>query len=226
MIIFVHTPKCGGKSVRAALKETYGDRLKLYYLNPLKRDSMPAIPYLFRPHWPDQANTDIVYGHFCFDKFALYGLLRPVRRAMFFRHPIDLVCSSYFYRRDQLYRRNKRADEYQNMTLLEYAERQDRRHIFESFLGHTSIEDLDFIGLQEHFDASIELFGKTFGKQLTVHRVNQTRNKPVDYRRYLEEEGLIKPMLQCMQRNLVIFEQAEKRFRELMANHGLDSLIR
>src|SRR5690554_4479273 len=136
MILFVHTPKCGGKSIRDALKDAYPDRLKLYYLNPRKHHSWPLVPFILRPSWPDTARIDIVYGHFCFDQFALYGLFRPVRKGMFFRHPLDLVCSSYFYRRE------KHADEFRNVTLLDYAKSPDMQNLFGLFLGKTRVESL------------------------------------------------------------------------------------
>jgi len=45
IIIFVHMPKCGGKSIKRALKDIYGDRLDLYYLNPRKEAFIAMVSF-------------------------------------------------------------------------------------------------------------------------------------------------------------------------------------
>ena len=209
MIVFVHTPKCGGKSFRRSLQASYKERLRLHYVNPRKDHS--RMPYLLRPVWPNRKKTDIIYGHFCFDQFALYSLFQPVMKGMLFRNPVDLVCSSYFYRR------HKRADEYKNVSLIEYAKRQDVRNIFKLFLGGTRVETLDFVGLQEHYNSSLQLYEKIFNKHLPVHNVNVTQDKPVDYKNHLQSENILEEFTELMKDNMEIYNHAESRFRELIS---------
>jgi len=210
MIIFVHMPKCGGKSIRHSLETTYGSAFKQHYVNPRKEHSSSILSFLMRPKWPSKVDTEVVYGHFCFDQFAIYGLFNPIKKAMLFRHPIDLVCSSYFYRRE------KHVDEYRNTTLIEYAKRKDMRDIFNLYLGRTRVEDLDFVGIQERFSESLALYEKLFGKKLENQRVNETQSKPVDYKSYLIQEGLLEEVASLMASNIAIYEKALVRFEELI----------
>lgn len=209
IIIFVHMPKCGGKSVRHSLETAYGSSFKQHYVNPLKKHSIPKVSFLMRPKWPNKSNTEVVYGHFCFDQFAIYSLFNPVKKAMLFRHPIDLVCSSYFYRRE------KHAEAYANISLIEYAQRKDMQKIFSLYLGRTKVEDLDFVGIQEHFAESLKLYERLFGVKLENQRVNETQSKPVDYKSYLIEEGLLDEVTKLMAKNIAIYESALARFNQL-----------
>jgi len=145
----------------------------------------------------------------------MYGLFHDVKKGMFFRDPIDILCSSYFYRKE------KQPDEYRNVSLIEYAERNDVVNIFKLYLGLTKIEDLDFVGMQHDYEMSIKLFEIIFEKKLPIYQVNRTQNKPFNYQEYLRNEGVYETVIKLMEENIAIYNQAEVRFKHLIELHGV-----
>lgn len=209
-------PKCGGSSIRTALDEAYGSRLKRYYLNPVKKHSKRILPFILRPRWINNRETGIVYGHFCFDQFGLYSLFKPVQKAMFFRNPIDLFCSSYFYSKE------KHGKKFENVTLQEYAEQNDIKNIFDLFLGRTKVKELKFVGLLEQFEPSAELYGKIFDVKLPIHHVNRTKNRPIDYKRYLEDNNMLEFVISKLDKNIRIYNEAKNKFMEMAVKYNID----
>ncbi|MBO0905080.1 sulfotransferase family 2 domain-containing protein [Jiella sonneratiae] len=102
-LIFLHVPKTGGTSVRAAILETFGaDRV---YSDYGERPAHPASPVNLDPEGylrsieaeghPDLTGMSAVVGHFWPKK---YERMTHCLRAMVLRDPLDRAISHYFYR--------------------------------------------------------------------------------------------------------------------------------
>lgn len=89
-----------GKSFWEGLKEEFGARLLLDYAHPLKK--IFIINSLVAGHFLNDLflvkRYVIIYGHSSFSRYtSLIKKDDDVKTAMFFRDPIDLLCSLYFY---------------------------------------------------------------------------------------------------------------------------------
>lgn len=212
MWIFVHMPKCAGKSLRHALERAYGDRLLLDYANPYKKDIRHRFLYArqyLKGFVFARQKPEIVYGHSSFARYRRFIGKEGVRTAMFFREPVDLICSYYFYLKAKYPDRVKG-------TLAEFARTDEARHFYRAFLGPLEPEQLDFVGLVESYDASLDLFERLSGVALDRERKNITKNKPENYRRYLEERGWLEEVESAMAENREIYDRAKRRHGELI----------
>jgi len=208
---FVHTPKCGGKSLRKSLQLAYGEKLLLDYANPLderwQKKIEHRLTYLKRNVFC-RKEYDIVYGHFSFDRYRT-GLQKPdAKTAMFFREPIDLICSYYFYTKQ------KHPDS-GIQDIVSFAQGEKYRHLYQTLLGHVPVERLDFVGLMERYEESFALFSRLTGKTIDIQHVNITKSKPKNYHEYLHEQGAYAIVREAMAENIVIYERAKSRFEEL-----------
>ncbi|MCP4647102.1 MAG: hypothetical protein GY852_05100, partial [bacterium] len=144
MIIFVHTPKCGGKSLKESLIEAYGKGIRLDYANPLDTSLLAPLLHIGtyvkgRPF----EKYEVVYGHFSFDRHK--NILKKNKTAMFFRDPIDLVCSYYFYLREKYPDKNWG-------DIVTFAKEKKLEHFYKKFLGELPVSELDIIGIVEEYE--------------------------------------------------------------------------
>ena len=217
MLFFVHMPKCGGSSLRQSLSEAYGDRLLLDYTNPLKMSPLRRRAELLNGYLKGRkraAGYDCVFGHYCFDRYAGYRSAGEVRRAAFFRDPLDLLCSGYFYLR------RKRPEDCQE-PIETYIARRANRSFFSIFLGRTPVNSLDFVGLTEDYARSLRLFETVFGCELTEYRRNVNQARPDDYGTYLRDQGVHQTVSRLMAGNQRTYDLARMRFETLRRDFGV-----
>lgn len=217
MIIFPHIPKCGGSSVRTALGNAYGDRLSLLYSNPWNQGPVTRFKVAVQQRWPDNRTTDVIYGHFSLERFFLFSKICDPKFAMFFRHPIDLSCSMYFYEKQ------KKPQKYAEITYLDLLRSKKMRSFFRTYLAWLPVESLDYVGIQEYIDDSICLFDRKFGTRLEVPNENVTKGKPTDYWSHLKESGELELALELMSENIEIYEAAKSRFRQLCSDFEIET---
>ncbi len=217
MLFFVHMPKCGGSSLRKTLAEAYGDRLLLDYTNPLKMSPLRRQAELLNGYLKGRkraAGYDCVFGHYCFDRYAGYGSADGTRRAAFFREPMDLLCSRYFYLQ------RKHPEDYQE-SIETFVARRVNRSFFRIFLGRTRVDRLDFVGLTEDYARSLQLFEAIFGCELTEYRRNVNQARPDDYGTYLQDRGVHQTVSRLMAENQTIYDLTRRRFESLCREYGV-----
>jgi hypothetical protein len=219
MIIFPHVPKTAGSSLRRSLSEKYGDRLFLDYDTAPVSDSPKRL--LLEQEQKEQIasntmlwrdNYDIIYGHYPADKYDSLG--PDIKRAIFFRDPIDRTCSNYFYR---LHNQTSGSGDISNVPISEFAMRPNMRFVYSNYLRNISISDFDFIGITERFEESLDLFEKVFGIKLDSHRERVGKNN--NYSNYLKDDGSLEILEQSQAHNQKIYEKALRAFDRLYSKH-------
>lgn len=212
MLVMVHTPKCGGKSLRAAFEDTYGNKLWKDYANPF----VSSYWYHFKRKvklfckFPFLSHIEVIFGHFCLDR---YSFLRreDLVFGMMFRNPVELVASRYFYEMNKYKSQQKQG-------LLEFIQNNDLTHFYAALLGRFRISDLNYIVITERFEESLQLFEKIFHRRLTYHRRNITPVKGSNetYSELLQELGIYTDVLASQEENMELYNRAVERFDFLL----------
>lgn len=220
MIIAVHLPKTAGFSFREGLKEAYDDRILFDY------DDKPLSDFFIHKMRRKKArsrilakknflknNFDVICGHFIADKYEPLG--NDTRYCMFFRDPVDRVCSHYFHLKRKLKFDNSMRVKLhlKQLTIPEFSKLNKQSNIYEFFLGNLSVEDLYFVGITERYSDSISLYEKMFGKRLTVKKENIGKIR--DYKALLKDKGLLDEISESQNKNRRIYDIARKKFDSL-----------
>ena len=219
MIYFTHIPKCGGKSLRVSLEQAYGERLMLYYNNPLKKKPWRlkgkqfAGKFLRGMHPEVGEEIEIVYGHYCLDDFLKEVKQTNAFTAAFFREPIEWVGSYLLYAK-QKGSQKLIGDPIEDIKRLRLTEG------YQFFLGGLSVDDLSFVGLVEEYDESLRVFKEITNVSLSKQYQNKTNNAPQSYRRLFEEQGVLSEIQNLMVKNINIYNRAKERFQELSVSAG------
>lgn len=216
-VVLVHTPKCAGKALREALKATYGEALCLRYSNPLKLGGMRRTAQRIRGQFTKQAELrtcGCVFGHFSFARYRQAIREGNVHTGMFFREPLDLLVSYYFY---HLGKRRGDAESLEEHAegVLHLAGQPFMRDFYRRFLGGLEPVQLDYVGLFEDLDRSLALYGQLFGVHPIPDQSNVTRVRPKDARSYLSEAGIAGQIDDLMAGNHACYRQASDRFAVL-----------
>ncbi|MEM7333427.1 MAG: hypothetical protein AAF490_15160 [Chloroflexota bacterium] len=216
MILFAHTPKCGGKSFRESLKKVYGERLLLDYANPLNRTVKNRLSQI-RAYYRVKSTLhqfDIVYGHFSFARYRTMSNGSNAQFGMFFREPIALISSYYYYIVEKYPERPA-------PPIKEFVEQKKHVQFYRAFLGHLSADQLHFVGIFEEYGKSLRLYEAMFGQKLDEHHINKTQSKPRNYHDELKKNGNFTAVNQAMHQNQIIYDTAVARFEALCAKYGV-----
>jgi len=215
-LVLVHTPKTAGKSLRQALEAAHGSRLRLHYSNPLKigplRRSMQRLRGRFAV--PSELHeSDCVFGHVSLARYRHAIAGGYADGGMFFREPLDLLVSFYFYHQAKRRGATGKVDPAQGLLAL--ARGQNMRGFYRRFLGGFQPEDLAFIGVFEELDASIARLETMLGRTLEVGRRNITRARPWDAGAYLAELGIRDRVMALQRSNIALYRRAMACFSAL-----------
>lgn len=224
IIVFAHVPKCGGKSFKKGLEAAYGGDMTSHYINPIRHRPADIRGFRFwrlkKFLFPGRYRIDakIVYGHFCFDDIIV-DAGRNVRRGAFFRDAVEWFGSYYFYHL------NKYPGEFPEDP-QEMIRRMRLSQAFSLYLGSVSVESLEYVGITEEYEASLQLFEKVFGVTIPFHFENKTHAAPEQesrdkYRRYFKDCGVLPEIEAAMAGNQRIFDLAQTRFAALCDRHGI-----
>lgn len=117
---------------------------------------------------PDYENYDIIFGHFKGDKYA--HLNRPM--FSFVRHPVERVCSNYyFFNRHHIMRRKN--FEVSDSALLEFSKK------YQNYMSYVlgDISRYEYIGIVEEFEKSLgkmcNILGVDYPSNIKQKRVNR-----------------------------------------------------
>lgn len=155
MIVSVHVPKCAGTSFKRVLNEICGARIWYNYGTIFSRDQ--ARPELVPP------GTKVIHGHFLADAFD--GLFPGRRLVTWVRHPVERVVSNYhhFLRSPDMRDDCCRALHERKLDLRQFADLEWMRNEACRYLANKPVEDFQFVGITDQFNASIRHFCRVLG---------------------------------------------------------------
>ena len=211
-------PKAGGETVRD-LREALTER-------HLQRDyaDRPEAPEALRqrirlatarPHLdPD---TRAVHGHFIATK---YWRRYPAARYMaWVREPVERLASHYHYWKRKPDRKNPTCRKLleEDLTLEAFAALPEMRDVQARFLGEVPPGRLDFVGITERYDDSIDLFRRAFYPALPVatERVNVNPERGGD--RYDLDPATREAIEQLNSADMDVYRAAVARFEQLLS---------
>ncbi len=191
MIVSVHVPKCAGTSFKRVLNEVCGARIWYNYGTIFSRTQ--ARPELVPP------GTTFIHGHFLADAFD--DLFPDRRLVTWVRHPVERLVSNYhhFLRSPDMRDDCCRELHERKLNLRQFADLEWMQNEIGRYLAGKPIEDFEFIGIAERFDASIRQFCEAFGfrnvlkiprENLNPDRVGERYDlSPGDYAYILERNA-------------------------------------
>jgi hypothetical protein len=143
------------------LEEAYGSSLWLNYGEDFSFDAVP--PY-----------TDCIHGHILGNAYS--GVFPGHQMITIVRNPVERVVSNYYhFLHTPDFRHPASIQLHANrLTLREFAEIGCMRNEASRYVAGRDPEDFDFVGITEHFEASVRVFTKLFGinRILPISRVN------------------------------------------------------
>jgi len=178
-IIFQHTPKCGGTSVRKALVEAFGAHELLSDVVDRIDSTEPSLFIRDPGGYFRQARTlrptqAVICGHFPIRKYAhVEGALR----ATIVRHPVDRTISHYLWLkatpREELF--DWRLIRDNDFDVVAYASLPKMTNYYRRyFFADATVDDYDLVIFSERFAHGIERLSQLLGRPLRLHRENVT----------------------------------------------------
>jgi len=168
-LISIHIPKTAGTSFRNILKDAYGAE-NVVRLDILKGASKVLIDNIEFKSRKLSSRIKVVHGHFNYiDLSEKFDLKDETPIITWLRNPIERVVSNYYYLskrlKEELDEEGKGLNILAKMqkSLIEYARLEMNQNRMSKFLNGISLEEMKFVGIQEHFNEDLEYFGKLFG---------------------------------------------------------------
>ena len=190
-MVFVHIPKTAGSSFAT-------------YLKQVESDVVRDIEKFWYDEYTDPKDYDkhkIIYGHFTTRK---YMYLNPTL-ITFLRNPVERVISQYFYNRKK---------ECPDCDILEYAKIPKYRNIMTKQIVDLSY--FDFIGLQDYFWGSLNLFAFKYGVKFEEGKIHKRNNRFYKEKIPRETQAKIK---QLNWEDHLLYSEAKKRWMEEYENY-------
>lgn len=197
-LISLHIPKTAGTSFRNILKEVYGEKGVVRFDINNKRVVRLNQEVYTNKNLPA---AKVIHGHFAYkDIKSLFDIPTDIQKITWLRNPVERVISNYFYLESRL--KTLLNEEQNNLnilskmqrSLLEYASDDINRNRQSGFLSGISLEEFDFVGIQEDFENDLVEISKVLNweKLPNVLHQNKTplKKNTVDFETKKEIERL------------------------------------
>lgn len=219
----VHVPKAAGFSFQKHLTHLFGNRAIWDYNHTDRPDYQAEKP---SPHILAQLRkpnkTTVIHGHFFLSK---YRHIPGLQRAMWFRDPVQRLLSHYYYwlRAPDMGHPNCAKLFERGLSVVQFAELPELRNMFARFLDGESIKELDWVGLVEDYQVSIDLFyamyaiGRDPGELKRHENKNPGRGDKAEY----ELDKLSREAIEKLNaKDLELYALAKLKFKELIKRYG------
>lgn len=210
-LLFAHTPKTAGTSLRNTLLDNLGqEHLICDYSADNPATSALVEQYYYQTKDAYQLGVQLSYrqqpfcltGHFSLPRYAVFFQARNI--VMFFRDPVQRVLSHYAHS----CRVNSFDQGFEAFCQLSF-----NRDVQTKTLSSFPLCLLGFIGLQEHYGASLAALNNLYDLSLTElsSNVNSGKPKSVEYDCSAEQLALIR---EYNQRDFTLYEKAKALFEQ------------
>jgi hypothetical protein len=196
MIISVHIPKTAGMAFRETLNNIFGKDIfydygtQFSFTEPYSNSAREIFhltkkksKIFFRGHSGLRLSDKCIHGHFVSDKYD--KLFPGSKKIVWLRDPVQRVASHYYY----WLRRPDRSSVVCNyllknkLSLVDFANLDVMKNYQTRFLGSNSLDSFSCVGIQEHFDHSLDLMLNCLGakseSKYVDSKINHNPNKDV-----------------------------------------------
>ena len=222
LIVSIHMPKTGGETFRDILEAmTEGHLQRDYGDRPLAPPTIRQRIRLATARPQLGPETRAVHGHFVATKY--YRRYPDARYMAWLREPVERLASHYHYWKRKPDRQNptcRRLIE-EDLSLEAFAALPEMRDVQARFLGEVPVQRLDFVGLTERYDESLQLFRRAFYPDLVVVAERQNVNPERGDEGYDLDDATRAAIEHLNERDTRLYDEAEARFNELLVEHGM-----
>ena len=172
MLISIHLPKTAGSSLGTTLKEWFGNRLPLDYGDLIGDESAQSMTHRAKRKTAmlgkvSEISTafDAIHGHFYAHKY--FDALPSADFAVLMRDPFSRIPSYYDYLKRCHHHRNPLvvAIRKSEMSLDTFIRWDYMCNLCSRLLYPLNVEQLWFIGIQEHYGQSLQLLAAMLGRK-------------------------------------------------------------
>lgn len=211
-LLFIHTPKTAGTSLRSALLRSYGQKRCWYDYGIEAPETTPevkealcssedmySVAELFAHHVGTR--TFCLSGHFTASRYTPF--FKSQNTIMFFRDPVQRYLSQYEH--------HCRLDGYQG-SLEDFCQLPRYDNVQFKTLGHYPLHLLGFIGLQEYYQQSLTSIQTTYSLDLEelMTNINEKQNRLP----YQCDKTVLEKIKLNNQQDLILYEKVLLLFRQ------------
>lgn len=220
-LVSVHVPKSAGVSFQKHLTHLVGNRAIWDYNHTDRPDYEPEPPSPYILAQLRTNKTTVIHGHFFLSK---YRHIPGLQRAMWFRDPVQRLLSHYYYwlRAPDMDHPNCRLLHERGLSVVDFAKLPELRNIFTRFLDGESLKELNWFGIVEDYQASIDLFYAMYAVDRNPKEFKIHENKNLG--RGNETYELDKISMDAIEKlngdDIGLYDWAQLKFMELTERYG------
>jgi hypothetical protein len=178
-LLSLHIPKTAGTSFRNILKEVYDENAVVRFDINEKGETRLNQDVYTKKKLPE---ARVIHGHFVYDDIkSLFDLPTDIQKITWLRNPVERVISNYFYLESRL--KTLLNEEQNNLnilskmqrSLIEYARDDINRNRQSKFLTGITLEEFDFVGIQEDFENDLVEISKALNWERLPNAVYQNK---------------------------------------------------
>jgi len=228
MLISVHTPKTGGSSFEAFLKNYFGHQFREDYIeNPLFSKAFELLAHnaiLFNTELNESnrnkyrsQGTYCIHGHFIAHKYSNFLLDENTQYITWFREPAERLASHYNYW--------QRADKNtistplhqtvidENWSFERFCLSDELRNVYSKYLWNFPVEHFEFIGIYEHYDDDLKYFAQHF-LNITDFDIPKVNVNPLKNGNYSDGIDFLDELKSFHSEDYILYNYALKKRQE------------
>lgn len=225
MLLSVHVPKTGGRSLFKDLGDAFGPRI-LWHNNDWVEITTPQARERRERHRAELIGDpglfaqrfDAIHGHFSARKYA--GLFRDARLLTFVRDPFQHAVSSYEFavRSESLSHPGHDAFKARHLSIFELIEMYPNHQSM--YLDGVLLEDFALVGITEFYAESRALIGRIFGVTMPTHGTRENVN-PGRRGAYTISPEVRRAVQRHRGGDIELYRRALERFEQLRCAHTI-----